>query len=503
MKSIQLDGHNLTLEEVRWVAEDFRKVRLDPVARERMKSSRKIINDRISNNNPIYGVTTGIGKLSDQMISSADAGRLQLNILRSHACGVGPHLEESQVRAAILVRANTLAKGYSGIRAIVVERILELLNRRVYPLIPRQGSVGASGDLIPSAHVGLVLIGEGEALWEGEKVDGLTALQRAGIRPLLLEAKEGISIINGTHFMSGIGVLCLERASRCLHAADVAGALCLEALLGTPVAFDPRLMDVRPHAGQRTSADHLRRLVENSGIVAYHHDCRKVQDAYSLRCMPQIHGAARDSLAYSRGVLGIEINSAVDNPSVFAEEGEILSGGNFHGAPVALALDFLAMALTQAATLSERRLERLINPDLSGLPAFLCKKAGLDSGFMMVQVAAAALASECKVLAHPASADTIPTSASKEDHVSMGMHAALKLADILSNYENMLAMELLAACQAIDLLDLPGRPNLGQGTQQAYDLVRRTVPPLLEDRSMSHDIAMIRHEVRSGAFDAI
>jgi histidine ammonia-lyase len=501
MKSLTITGHSLGLKDIHDVAVKFQTVGLAAKSRQKMLESRRAVLLQIEKRNPIYGVTTGIGKLSDHVISTENSGQLQLNIIRSHACGVGPSLEESQVRAALLVRANTLAKGLSGVRPLVVESMLDLLNHRVYPLVPRQGSVGASGDLVPSAHATLVLIGEGSATYLGVPMEGSVALRKAGLSPLTLEAKEGISIINGTHFMSGIGALCLERARRCIQVADLAGALSLEALMGTPAAFDPRLMDARPHPGQRMAADHLRNLLKGSRIVESHHYCRRVQDAYSLRCIPQVHGAVRDALHYADEVLRVEINSAVDNPLVFSREDLILSGGNFHGAPVALALDFMAIALTQAATMSERRLERLINPDLSGLPAFLSRGAGLESGFMMAQVTAAALASECKVLAHPACADSISTSGAKEDHVSMGMHAALKLADILNNYENLLAIELLAGCHALELLDLPSHPKPGWGTRKTYRLIRQVVPPLMEDRVISGDIEKVRRLIAEGTLD--
>lgn len=498
LKPLTIKGDGLTLPAIRAVAEDFQTVCLAASSRRAMRESRKAVLSHIRNQDLVYGVTTGIGKLSDHFIGAEHSSRLQLNIIRSHACGVGPALSEPQVRAALLVRANTLAKGLSGVRPEVVDCMLGLLNHRICPLVPRQGSVGASGDLVPSAHMALVLIGEGLATREGAEMEGGAALHRAGLTPLVLEAKEGISIINGTHFMSGIGALCLERAGCCLQAADLAGAISLEALMGTPTAFDSRLMAARPHPGQQASADHMRSLLQESGIAESHHSCRRIQDAYSLRCIPQVHGAARDALGYARQVLQTEVNSAVDNPLIFPEENLVLSGGNFHGAPVALALDFMAIALTQAATLSERRLERLINPDLSGLPAFLSRGAGLESGLMMAQVTAAALASECKVLSHPACADTISTSGAKEDHVSMGMHAALKLSDILDNYENILAIEFLAGCQALDLLELPGNPQPGLGTRRAYQAIRANVPPLNEDRVISSDIRTVRDLIANG-----
>jgi histidine ammonia-lyase len=501
--TITLDGNSLTIQAIAAVARQYQSARLSRAARTRMLASHRVILHKIRQGQQVYGINTGFGKLSDRSIASEDIGQLQINLIRSHACGVGEPLPEEVVRAAMLIRANTLAKGFSGIRPIVTETLLDMLEHRLHPVVPRKGSVGASGDLAPSAHLGLAMIGEGDMLFRGRRVKARRALQSTGIQPLILEAKEGLSILNGTHFICGVGSLAFDRAWHALVAADVAGALSLEPLLGTTAAFDARIQRVRAHKGQAEVAEHLRNLTSGSGIIASHHGCGRVQDAYSLRCMPQVHGAARDVLGYVRQVLEIEINSATDNPLVFPEDGAILSGGNFHGAPVALALDFAAMALAQVGTMSERRVERLVNPDLSGLPAFLTRQAGLASGLMIPQVVAAALASENKGLANPASADTIPTSAAKEDHVSMGMIAALKLATSAENLESIIAIEMLCACQAIDLLEIPGSPGPGRGTAKAHALIREVVKELGEDRPLSADIGRISGLIQSGAFDKL
>jgi histidine ammonia-lyase len=429
---------------------------------------------------------------------------LQRNLLRSHACGVGDPLPEAVVRSMMLLRANSLAKGFSGVRPIVVERLCDLLNRRVHPVIPAQGSVGASGDLAPLAHLALVLVGEGKASMDGEAVPGGEALRRAGLAALELEAKEGLSLLNGTQAMLAVGVLALLEAECLADSADVIGALSLESLRGTWVAFDPRLQAVRGHAGQIESARRLRQFLEDSEIRQSHLHCGRVQDAYSLRCMPQVHGAVRDTLAFARRTFEVEINAAVDNPLVFTElgaedggeAGEILSGGNFHGQPLAFALDYLAIALTSLGGIAERRIERLVNPSLNeGLPPFLAAQPGLHSGLMMAQVTAAALVAENRTLAHPASVDSITTSGNKEDYVSMGMGAALKLQRVLRNTTTVLAIETVAARQALHLLDplQPGRrliPILHQ--------IARRIPPIREDRIYTGDFAEAEKLIRSG-----
>ncbi len=500
MSPVIIDGETLTLDATERVACDFDAVVFPAEARGRVARSRSVIDSALETDAIIYGVTTGFGKLSDIRIRHEQIQELQLNLLRSHACGVGDPLHETEVRAALLLRANALAKGFSGVRPEVIQTLAELLNRRVHPVIPSRGSVGASGDLAPSAHMALVLVGEGDALFEGERMPGGEAMRRAGIPLLELKAKEGLSLLNGTQFMAGVGGLALRRALTLVDSADVAGALSLEVLLGTPVASDPRIQEVRPHPGQKQAASNIRSLLEESAIVESHKDCGRLQDAYSLRCIPQVHGAARDALAHICEVLEREINSATDNPLVFPDDGAILAGGNFHGAPLAYVLDYAAIALSDLANISERRLERLVNPDLSGLPAFLISNPGLSSGYMILQVMAASLVSENKILAHPASVDSIPTSGNKEDHVSMGMSAALKLRTIVENVETVLAGEILAACQALEFRK-PLQPGLG--TRKAYALVRRSIPALESDREVSPDVRAIAQMIRAKQFSRL
>jgi histidine ammonia-lyase len=479
------------------VALEGEPVELAEEARRRARASREVIDRALDSNSPIYGVTTGFGKLSDIRIPHDEIRQLQVNLLRSHACGVGDALTEPDVRAAILLRANSLAKGYSGVRPEIIDSLINILNRGVVPVVPSRGSVGASGDLAPSAHMALVLIGEGEALYRGERLPGSAALERAGIAPVHLEAKEGLSLLNGTQFMAAVGGLSLVRALNLLDTADVAASLSLEVLLGSVVADDVRIHQVRPHPGQQKTAAHISRMLRNSAIVESHKNCGRLQDAYSLRCVPQVHGAVRDALEHVREVLAREINSATDNPLVFADGNAILAGGNFHGAPLGYVCDYAAIALADLASISERRIERLVNPDLSGLPAFLTPRPGLSSGYMMLQVMVASLVGENKILAHPASVDSIPTSANKEDHVSMGMTAALKLRSVLDNLEIVLAGELLAACQAMEFRK-PLEP--GEGTGKAYALVRQAVAPLENDRQISPDIQTVCGLIRHNRF---
>jgi len=495
--AVVIDGNSLTLDSVSRVARDFESVVFPREARERVVHSRGIVSRALEKNEVVYGVTTGFGKLSDIRIPHEQIEQLQINLLRSHACGVGELLEEAEVRAALLLRANTLAKGFSGVRPQVIDTLVEMLNRGVHPVVPSRGSVGASGDLAPAAHMALVLAGEGEAIFRGERLAGAVAMRKAGIPLLKLGAKEGLSLLNGTQFMAAVGGLALDRALSLVESADVIGALTLEVLLGTPAASDPRIHAVRPHPGQRHTATNIRRLLQSSAIVESHKDCGQLQDAYSLRCMPQVHGAIRDALTHIVSVLQIEVNSATDNPLVFPGDETILSGGNFHGAPVAYALDYAAIAVSDLANISERRLERLVNPDLSGLPAFLIQNAGLSSGYMMLQVMAASLVSENKILSHPASVDSIPTSANKEDHVSMGMAAALKFRSIVNNAEIVLASEMLAACQAMEFRK-PLKP--GAGTGHAYALVRRHIPLLEQDREVSPDVQTVVRLIREKHF---
>jgi histidine ammonia-lyase len=501
LKALHINGNDLTLEAVREVSLERRPVLLDPDAREAVARARAVVDALVAGGRVSYAITTGVGKLSDVRIAGEQIRELQVNLLRSHAVGVGEPLPASETRAMMLLRANSLSKGYSGVRAIVIDTLCEMLNRGVTPFVPSQGSVGASGDLAPLAHLALVLIGEGECVAEkGERIPGAEALRSAEIKPLVLEAKEAVSLINGTQGMLAVGTLALLAAETLVESADVISALTLDALRGTDVAFDERIHQSRPHGGQLAAAANLRRMLEGSEIRKSHADCARVQDAYSLRCIPQVHGAVRDTLAHCREVMEIEANSAVDNPLVFAGQsegkGDVLSGGNFHGEPVAFALDFLAIALSALGGISERRIERLVNPALNeGLPPFLAPGAGLNSGFMMAQVTAAALASENKVLAHPASVDSITTSGNKEDYVSMGMTAALKLRRIVENTRNVLAIEAMAAAQALEFL-LPLKTSKRGQTAQAA--IRSVCPAMEKDRVMYEDIARLAKLIAQG-----
>jgi len=496
-RPVQLTGRTLTRREFEDVAFRGRRIALAPTARRAMAASRAVIERMIRDGEVVYGVTTGVGSLSTARIQPAEARRLQLNIVRSHACGVGEPLEPEVVRGVLLLRANGLASGLSGVRPAVALELCEFLNRDVLPVIPSRGSVGASGDLAPLAHVALALVGEGEVTYRGKRLSSAAALARAGLRPLELQAKEGLSLVNGTQVMTALGLVALRRASILVDTADVAGALSLDALRGSPAAFDERLQRARPHPGQLLSARNLLRLNRGSSIRRSHLGCARVQDAYSLRCMPQVHGAVRDALAYLERVLEIEMNSATDNPLVFARSGVVLSGGNFHGAPLAIALDLAALALAQLGGISERRTDRMVNPLTSDLPPFLARSPGLESGLMLVQVAAAALASENKLLAHPASVDSIPTSGNKEDFVSMGMGAALKLGPILKNLSAILAMELMVAAEGIDRL---APLATGRLAEVARKRVRSAVRPLAHDRPLSADIARLAELVGNGLF---
>ena len=502
---------------MREVAVGGRSVLLSPEAREGVDRARAVVDSLVASNQLSYAITTGVGKLSDVRIAGDQIRELQVNLVRSHAVGVGDPLSAAEVRAMILLRANSLSKGHSGIRAAVIDTLCEMLNRTVTPFVPSQGSVGASGDLAPLAHLALVLIGEGECLDEkGARVPGGEVLRQAGIKPMVLEAKEAVSLINGTQAMLAVGTLALLAAETLVDSADVIGSLTLDALRGTDVAFDERIHKARPHAGQLKSAANLRRMLEGSRLRESHRECGRVQDAYSLRCIPQVHGAVRDTLVNCRAVFETEANSAVDNPLVFmtstnsgtsSDHGEtgvparpaerssatvdadVISGGNFHGEPIAFALDFMAISLSALAGISERRLERLVNPALNeGLPPFLAPGAGLNSGFMMPQVTAAALVSENKVLSHPASVDSITTSGNKEDYVSMGMTAALKLRRIVENTRNVLAIEAMAAAQAIDLV---APLKTGQRGQKACAAIRAVSPKMEKDRVMYEDFARI------------
>jgi len=507
MKSLVLDGEPLKLADIEEVAVSGRKVDIADEAAARIAAGRAAIEQILAEGRTVYGVNTGFGKLADKRIPDGSLKQLQTNLVRSHAGGVGRPLSEGESRAMLLLRANVLAKGFSGCRVAVVEQLVAMLNTGVHPVIPEKGSVGASGDLAPLAHLALVAIGEGEAFYLGERMDGGKALRLAGLNPLALEAKEGLALLNGTQAMTAVGVLAVARALRVAKLADLAGAMSLEALMGTPAAFDPRIQDARPHAGQIAAAAHLMRLLEGSEIREAHreHDSR-VQDAYCLRCMPQVHGAVRGVLGHVQGVLEVESGSATDNPLVFPQnsskkqEQEVLSGGNFHGAPLSYAFDYAAIAITDLASITERRIDRLLNPDINeGLPAFLSPDPGLSSGFMMAQIVSAALINECQVLSHPASTGSIPTDGGKEDHVSMGMNGALKLRQIVENAERVLGIEIMCAAQGLEFRKpLKSSPEI----QRAQAIARSFVPRLEQDRVLATDIEALAGAVKAGAFDA-
>lgn len=499
---IELRGQRLTISEIVAVAGGQERVMVSAEARARSQASRAVVEQIVAENRAVYGVNTGFGKLSDVRIDRDKLSELQLNLVRSHSCGLGNPLSEVEARAMLLLRANVLAGGLSGARSIVAETLVAMLEQGVTPVIPEKGSVGASGDLAPLAHLALAAIGEGEAFYKGERMGGGEALKRAGIQPLQLEVKEGLALLNGTQAMGAVGALALHRAERLTHLADVAGAMSLEALKGTPVAFDERIHAARPHAGQVAVATHLRALLAGSEIRESHlvNDPR-VQDAYSLRCMPQVHGAVRDALQHARGIVETETGSATDNPLVFSETGDVLSGGNFHGAPLAMVFDYAAIALTDLISITERRIDRLVNPDANeNLPAFLTRQPGTSSGFMMLQVTTVALLSEAKVLAHPASIDNVPTDGGKEDHVSMGMTGATKLRSIVDLAEAATAIELITAAEGLEYRK-PLAP--GRGVQSAYEVVRARVSRLEADRSMSADIQSIVEAIRQGEFDSL
>lgn len=481
---IQIDGRSLRLADIEVVARAGVRVELADEARQRVAASRAVVDRILSSGAVVYGVNTGFGKLAEIRVPADQLRRLQLNLLRSHACGVGEPFPQRVVRAMLLLRANVLATGHAGCRPVVIDRLLELINAGVHPVVPSRGSVGASGDLAPLAHLALPLLGEGAAAVGDEVLPGREALRRAGIEPLELEAKEGLALINGTQASVAVAALAVAEAGRLLDAADVVCALSLDALAGTDAAFDEAVHAARPHPGQRTSAHRMAKLLEGSQIREDHRECGRVQDAYSLRCSPQVHGAARDALEHARGVLAIEVNSATDNPMVL-DDGRVVSAGNFHGAPVAAVCDYLTIALADLASISERRLARLVDTSLSGLPAFLTPEPGLNSGLMMVQVGAAALVSECKTLAHPASVDSIPTSAGQEDHVSMSTWASRKLAAVVETLRMVLGMEYLAAAQAVEF----HRPlETSEVLERAILALRRHVPRLDEDRVLAPDI---------------
>ncbi len=494
-QTILLDGDTLELVELEAIARGNASVDLTPAAWEKLRKARALVDVIASGDKPAYGINTGFGTLAEVRIAKGDLKQLQRNLILSHAAGVGEPLPKTEARALMTLRANVLAKGHSGVRPETVRTLLEMINRDVVPVVPSRGSVGASGDLAPLAHLALTVIGEGQAFFDGARMPSAEALSRAGIEPVVLEAKEGLALINGTQAIGAVGVPALLRGQRLTEIADVAGALTLEGLMGSHKPFIPQIHAVRPQHGQVACAANLRRLLAGSEIAPSHASCAKVQDPYSLRCMPQVHGAARDGVRFAGEALSIEVNCATDNPLVFADEELIVSGGNFHGQPVSQALDMLAIAMTQLAAISERRVEQLVNPSLSGLPPFLAENSGLNSGFMIAQVTAAALVAECRILSHPACVDSIPSSAGREDHVSMGMTAALKARQVVEHVRSVLAIELLVAAQALDMR----RPlKAGRGPQAAFELIRSEVPYMKDDRELHLDIEAVGRMLDDG-----
>lgn len=513
IESLAIDGNSLKVEDVYRVAHHPSKVSLSKDAENNIQESRKSVENKLAQREVVYGITTGFGKFKDVFIKPEDSLKLQRNFLLSHACGIGPDFKDPYVKAITLLRANALAKGFSGIRLEVVELLLSLIEHDIHPQIPEQGSVGSSGDLAPLAHLALTLIGEGKARFKGKLITSKQALKKANLAPVILEAKEGLALTNGTQVMTAVGALTVYEAELLAKSADIISSMSLEAMLGTDAAFSEEIHRARPHPGQLASALNMRALLEDSELMQSHIDCDMVQDAYSIRCIPQVHGASRQAIQHARQVIEIEMNSATDNPLVFGDK--IVSGGNFHGQPVALAMDYAAIAISELANISERRTERLVNPALSnGLPAFLTTEGGINSGYMIAQYAAAALVSENKSLAHPASVDSIPTSANQEDHVSMGTIAARKARDILNNFKNVLAIELLCALQALDLrtgenqskskpkfvpdkIDTVGKKP-GIGVRTAYNTARKYLTHLDSDRLVHEDIKLAMQIIDSG-----
>lgn len=498
MQDIVIDGNSLSLEQVAQVALENMPIKLCEESRKKVTKCRAYVDKVIANGDAVYGLTTGFGKFSTVSIPPENIAELQLNLIRSHATSVGNPYSIPQTRAIMLLRIAVLAKGHSGIRIETLDTLIDMLNKGVHPIIPMRGSVGASGDLSPLSHLALVLIGEGEAMYKGERISGEKAMQLAGISPVKLAAKEGLALNNGTQVMAALGVLSVLEAERLTRYADVIAAMSIDALKGTPRAFDELIHQLRPHPGQLKSAANIRSLLSDSPLRASHLNCGNIQDAYSLRCTPQVHGAVRDAIAYVRGVLQIEINSATDNPLIFADEEKVISGGNFHGEPLAIALDTLAIAVSELASLSERRVEQMLNPALSrGLSPFLAKRPGIDSGFMIAQLTAASLVSENKVLAHPASVDSIPTSANQEDHVSMGSVSAIKLQQVMENVSSAMGIELLIACAALDERAICSSPPL----EKVKALLRETVAPMDVDRTMYPDVENAIKLLRSNRID--
>jgi histidine ammonia-lyase len=498
--SITLDGQSLQVADVVAVARHGERVSLGPQARTRLKTARDLVDRLVAEDRVVYGLTTGVGALKNVRIPPADTRQLQRNLLMSHAVGVGPPLPDDVVRAAMLVRVNQFCQGSSGVSPQVAERLVDLLNHDICPFVPEKGSLGASGDLAPSAHVGLVLIGDGDVLVKGERRPGGEALRAAGLQPVELQAKDALSVLNGTHFMTGAASLVLDDAHRLLLTADVVAALSVEALRGSRTAFDPRIHQARPHPGQVASAARIFALTEGSGIAESHVLCDRVQDAYSLRCAAQVHGACADAIDYLRRVLEVELNAGTDNPLVFAADEAVLSGGNFHGEPLAIALDTASIGLSELGSISERRLFRMLAGFLSELPAFLTRYSGLDSGYMLLQYTAAALVTDNQLLSMPASVHSLPTSADQEDHNSMGWHSAQRARQVAVNVETILGLEALGAAQGIDLLS-PLKP--GRLTGEAHAAIRKRVPTLDHDRVLEPEIQTAIELIRSGTLAKI
>ena len=482
---IIIDGNSLSFEQLEQIAVASAPIELSSDSRKNVQFCREYVDKLISENQLVYGLTTGFGKFSTVTIPPENIAELQLNLIRSHAVSVGDPYSIEITRAIMLLRINVLAKGFSGIRCQTLQALIDMLNRGVHPIIPMRGSVGASGDLSPLSHLALVLLGEGEALYQGKKMSGMEAMQAAGITPVVLEAKEGLALNNGTQVMAAIGALSVIELERLCQSADMIAAMSIDALLGTPCAFDELIHKLRPHPGQLQSAKNILNLLEDSKLRYSHVNCGNVQDAYSLRCSPQVHGAVRDAISYAKAVIGIELNSATDNPLIFPKEGKVISGGNFHGEPIAIALDVLAIAASELASISERRIEQMLNPALNrGLNAFLANRPGIDSGYMIAQLTAASVVSENKVLSHPASVDSIPTSANQEDHVSMGSVSAIKLLQVVKNIQTALGIELMIAASALDQRGIESSPAL----ESVKLALRELVPPLEKDRVLYPDI---------------
>lgn len=502
MKTIYVDGNNLTLDDLMDVARRNATVKIHESALEKIKASRAYVEQLVKDEKVVYGITTGFGRFSNVVIKNDQVEKLQDSLIRSHACGVGRHFDIEVVRAIMLLRLNALVKGYSGVRLEMLNVLVQMLNKRVHPAIPEKGSLGSSGDLAPLSHMVLVMLGEGECYFEGKLMSGYEAMKRASITPIKLTSKEGLALINGTQVLTAVGAITTYDAIALMKTADISAALTFEALRGIIDALDVKVHQVRNHTGQMLCASNLARLVEGSQLTTLQGQV-KVQDPYSLRCLPQIHGASKDAIDYVLDKVNREINAATDNPLIFPDDEQVISGGNFHGQPMALAFDFLGIALSELANSSERRIERLVNPNLSELPAFLTKEGGVNSGFMIMQYTAAALVSENKILAHPASVDSIPSSGNQEDHVSMGTIAARKANEILHNVRNVIAIELVTAAQAVDFTN---PEHLGKGTKVAYEMIRHQIETLEEDRVMYPDIEkgtrMIENESILNAVEA-